>query len=61
MTNYLVRWEISIEAETPKEAAKQAYEIQQDPQSTATIFEVFKDYYESASPESTIVDLMKDY
>jgi len=42
--NYLVRWEIDIEAEDEFEAAKMAREIQLDPKSTATIFEVMGDY-----------------
>ncbi len=39
---YTVRWEIDVDAESPKEAAKQALEIQRDPESLATVFEVFE-------------------
>ena len=40
MTNYLVTWTIDIEAETPDDAAKLALQIQRDPESIATVFEV---------------------
>lgn len=39
--NYLVRWEVEVDAATPKAAAKLALEMQRDPVSTATCFEVF--------------------
>lgn len=38
--SYLVRWEIDIDANTPEEAAAKAAEIQADPESIATHFEV---------------------
>jgi hypothetical protein len=37
---YLVSWTIEIEAESPQEAAEKALEIQQDPDSIATVFDV---------------------
>lgn len=37
---YRVEWSINIEAETAKDAARQALEIQRDHLSTATVFEV---------------------
>lgn len=40
MTTYRVKWEIDVEAETPREAAEEAQEAQRDPQSIATIFVV---------------------
>lgn len=40
MTNYLVRWEIDIEADSPVEAAREALRIQRDVGSEATVFEV---------------------
>ena len=40
MNNYIVKWEIDIEAETPEDAAKQALYIHRDPQSIATYFNV---------------------
>ena len=41
MPNYVVGWKIDIEAGSPELAAKIAREIQQDPQNTATFFEVW--------------------
>jgi len=40
MPTYLVSWKIEIEADTPREAAEEALEIQRDPESLATLFEV---------------------
>lgn len=40
MPMYLVRWEINIEADTPREAAEQARNIHADPESIATVFDV---------------------
>lgn len=42
MAEYIVRWEIQLDAETPKKAAERALEIQRDPASIATFFEVVK-------------------
>jgi hypothetical protein len=36
----LVRWEINIDADSPREAAEFALEIQRDPSSIATVFNV---------------------
>lgn len=41
MTHYRVTWQIDIEADTPEEAAQEALRIQRDPDSIATLFEVF--------------------
>lgn len=38
---YLVRWEIDVEADTPADAAQRALQIQRNPQSIATVFDVF--------------------
>lgn len=38
--HYRVEWRIDIEANSPREAAERALEIQRDPESTATIFDV---------------------
>jgi hypothetical protein len=46
-------WEIDIDADTPEEAARQAQEIQRDPESTATVFRV----RERGSNLATSVDL----
>lgn len=35
-----VRWEIDVEARTAREAARKALEIQRDPRSIATVFDV---------------------
>ena len=40
MNDYLVIWEINISADTPREAAEKALEIQRDPNSTTTVFRV---------------------
>ena len=41
MANYVVTWAIDVQdADSPEEAARQALEIQRDPYSTATVFEV---------------------
>lgn len=42
MTTFKVRWEIDIEAETPREAAHTALQIQRNPDSIATVFEVLE-------------------
>jgi hypothetical protein len=41
MTTYSVNWKIEIEAESRVEAARQALEIHRDPNSTATVFDVY--------------------
>ncbi len=40
MATYIVTWRIEIDATTPRDAAKQALEIQRDPFSSATVFDV---------------------
>ena len=40
MRDFLVRWEINIEADSPREAAENALEIQRDSSSIATVFNV---------------------
>ena len=40
MATYRVTWEIDLEANSPREAAEQAQEIQRDPNSIATVFAV---------------------
>jgi hypothetical protein len=52
MGTYRVVWEIDVEAESAEDAARQALEIQRDPESTGIIFDVYaEDGY------NTIVDL----
>jgi hypothetical protein len=41
MTNYSVQWEIEIKASSPEEAAREALRIQRDPESLATVFDVY--------------------
>jgi len=41
MSEYRVKWDIDIYADTPREAAEKALEIQRDSSSTATVFRVF--------------------
>ncbi len=55
MNHYFVTWEIDIEAENPREAAEKALEIQRDPESTATCFQVFDE-----DGEETHIDLMEE-
>ena len=43
MPDYVVRWEIDITADSPREAAKEALEIQRDSQSIAMAFDVIDD------------------
>lgn len=52
---YCVRWEIDVQADSPREAAEQALEIQRRRDSTATVFEV-------VGPDGTseTVDLLID-
>lgn len=42
MPLYRVTWEIDIDAETPREAAEIARAYQLNPNSTATVFDVFQ-------------------
>ena len=54
MAQYLVTWEIDIEADSDEEAAAKALEIQRDPESTATFFRVTH----RNSGEETAVDVL---
>ena len=40
MLRYLVEWQIEVDAASPREAAQKALEIQRDPTSLATVFDV---------------------
>lgn len=42
MPNYRVKWEIDLDANDPQDAARRALEIQRDPDSIATFFEVLE-------------------
>ena len=65
MAEYLIRWEINIDADSPEEAARIALEIQRDPASQATIFTAYEDNDETrpavtVNPEAVMVDLFED-
>jgi len=49
-----VRWEIDVEAKTAREAARTALEIQRDPRSIATVFDV------TDKGKTTRVDLLNE-
>ncbi len=38
---YHVTWEIDVDAENEEDAARQALEMQRDPESSATVFDVY--------------------
>ena len=40
VTHYVVTWEIDIDAETPQDAARQAWAAMRAPESTANVFDV---------------------
>lgn len=54
-TRYHVVWEIDIEAESPREAAEEAWAIMCHPDSNANYFEVF-----DQNGDKTNVDLMDE-
>ena len=56
MKHYKVIWEIDLTAESPREAAEQAYEIQRDRDSTASVFDVY-----DARGKKTRIDLSEPY
>lgn len=57
MQEYLVCWHINIQADSPQEAAEKALEIQRDPTSLATVFEVS---LFGVKEEPVLVDLSPD-
>jgi hypothetical protein len=57
MPEYVVRWEIDLTADDPRDAARHAREAQLDPETTAVVFEVWpRDAYESPD-DRKVVDL----
>jgi len=52
MPEYLVTWQIDIDADNPKEACEKALRIMQDKESIATVFEVM-----DRDGELSIIDL----
>lgn len=57
MKRYLVSWEIDIYAESFEDAALQALGIQQDPESTATVFRVTLHREDSGEVDSKLLDI----
>lgn len=54
MTEFTVTWTIDLDADSAQEAAQRAREIQRDPESTATFFEVA---VRDRPTSSTLIDL----
>jgi hypothetical protein len=42
MTSYHIIWEIDVQADSPEEAAYKALAMQRNPESTATVFDVYR-------------------
>ena len=59
MAEYRVKWEIDIEATSPRKAAEEALKIQHDPFSTATVFQVClsNGLWSSPNPSEETIDL----
>lgn len=57
MKEYLVKWEIHIDAETAREAAEEARAIQLDPDSIESVFEV----YDPVEVHTEVIDLGLDH
>lgn len=59
MANFLVKWEIEIDAESELEAAKEARKIHLDPGSEAVVFTIYKDIgNHEYSSKPKYIDLM---
>lgn len=56
MNDYIVRWEIDIEAENPQNAARQALAIHRNPESIATVFIV----EDKANKDTISVDVQEE-
>lgn len=59
MTSYKVVWDIEVDADSPREAAKKAQEIQRDPTSWATYYKVRVEGEEMRGGY-VLVDLMEE-
>lgn len=59
MTQYRVRWEIDVDADSPKAAALRALTIQRDPTSHATLFTVWANDYQCPD-DAVLVDLIHE-
>ena len=42
LKEYRVQWEVELYATSPRAAAQKALEIQRDPESTASVFDVYR-------------------
>jgi len=60
MADYTVIWMIEVDADTPKEAAEFAQEIQCDPNSLATVFDVMETGGEDAKMFLSTLDHSKN-
>ena len=69
MADYYVTWSIEItDVDTPEQAARQALEIQRDPESIATVFEVWDESHpdfdwqttNNGMPPTALVDLTEE-
>jgi hypothetical protein len=61
MASYRVKWEIDLEADSPREAAEKALAIQRDPESIATVFWVWEGFGGNYTlARITKVDLSED-
>ena len=56
VTQYVVTWVVDIEATNPREAALKAQQMQRDPESIATVFDIEN----KKSGAKTTVDLLLD-
>lgn len=56
MPEYLVTWEVDVEAESPHAAAEKALEMQRDPGSLATCFTVA----DVETDETTTIDFFEE-
>lgn len=54
---YLVTWEIEVDADSPRDAAQRALDMQRDPDSTATVFGVVEF---DTDGDTTTIDLSAD-
>jgi hypothetical protein len=60
LQTYRVRWEIDIEAETPREAAEKALAIRRKPDSIATVFDVWVEGRQPDVDAPETIDLTPD-
>ena len=59
MTEYMVVWEVQVEAESPEAAARTAIAMQRNPESTATVFEVFPQVGSATTIDLDEIDEMR--